>query len=53
MDTGPERVTGDVELEPDSGFELLPQPLIPRASTATKTDCIVFIVASPKKRVPF
>jgi hypothetical protein len=32
MDTGPDRATGDVELDPSSGFELLPQPLIPRAS---------------------
>jgi hypothetical protein len=53
MDTGPDRVTGDVELNPGSGFEPLPQPVIPRTSAAIKTDTVVFIVASPKKRVPF
>jgi hypothetical protein len=53
MDTVPDRATGDVELDPGSGFELPPQPLIPRASTAIKTEGIVFIVASPKKRVSF
>jgi hypothetical protein len=53
MDTGPDRATGDVELDPGSGFELLPQPVITRTNAAIKTDCFVFILASPKKRVPF
>ena len=39
--------------DPGSGFELLPQPVIPRASTVIRTDNFIFIVASPKKRVSF
>jgi hypothetical protein len=45
MDTGPEGAVGDVdELDPCSGFELRPQPVIIRAIAATKTENFIFIV---------
>jgi hypothetical protein len=54
METGPDRATGDVESDPGDGFELLPQPVIPRASAVINTGTIVFMKRRlPKKRVSF